>query len=430
MKCRSYFLPFILLFMGCVSNQSFESRILSEVELRPSIDDFLEDWRSKGSYQPDVLRNLMVTTLHRGLTVPSSQLNVQAIKTVERYEVESLANQVMLLVDHPSDVVSATAAVAVIKSHPPAPHVAKKLTRSSDPNARRIVAEGLGRKIGIIASADLIRLADDKAPKVQKAALNALAKTKSNEFRALYLRKLNSNDSGVVQSAIKGLSSSPLPQDIEKIKLAYTHPHLGVRLEALRLLNKVWNKSRNALEYLAKTNRKDKRIALEASKILYHKTGIKNPSLAIELLSSHEIPLRNLALRHASFHLPRQKWQSLLLNELKSNDPAQRWLAANLLTKSKDDSHINTVAQDILQNGPNALKIEIAGVLAQRGNNEALNFLSNELTKNDPKDFVQLLSASRQAGKPTIGLVELLRATSTKTRLDAAEVLLSFHSLP
>ena len=427
MTIRTAVLAFLMCFSGCVSNQSFDSQILSEVDFEPSVDKFLSDWEANQEFDPEALRRLVVTTLDRGLRVPSTKLNVQAIKSVERHEVESLANRVMELVDHPSDVVAAAAAVAVIKSHPPAPHVAKKLAQSSDPEARRIIAEGLGRKIGIISKEDLLRLADDTDPRVQKTALNALAKTKSKEFRALYLQKLKESDGGVVQAAIKGLSGIPQPEDMAAIKFAYIHSHLGVRLEALRLLNRIGKKSRPVLEYLADPKRKDKRLAIEAANHLNKRYGTKNPRLIESLIKLEDSPLRHMAFRSAYLHLDQDSWNNLMDKELRSEDLTRRWRAASLLGQRGDKKAFDRVTGQILKSSKDDLKVEVYGVLAQRGDKAALQTLSNALLNGHQDKLPQFLSASRQAGQRTPGLVNLLRATSTQTRLDAAEILL--HTL-
>ncbi|MCA9675372.1 MAG: HEAT repeat domain-containing protein, partial [Myxococcales bacterium] len=143
-------------------------------------------WRGvHGEDDGGTLRMMAMTTIWQALESPSATTRLDAVRAVERLELEPLADKVAALMGDDEDVVAAAAAVAILRSYYQAPHVAGELLGSQDPEARAIAVEGIGRKVGARAGDDLRPLATDHDPRVRRAvavALGAIAEPRDTEL--------------------------------------------------------------------------------------------------------------------------------------------------------------------------------------------------------------------------------------------------------
>ncbi|HUH03671.1 MAG TPA: hypothetical protein VML75_16870, partial [Kofleriaceae bacterium] len=97
---------------------------LGRSDNRAAVTHYAE-WRGlRNADDAGLLRLLANTVLWQGLRVPSPALNVKTLQVIERLELESFADDVNERVLHDDDYIAAAAAVAVMRSYPPAPRVA------------------------------------------------------------------------------------------------------------------------------------------------------------------------------------------------------------------------------------------------------------------------------------------------------------------
>src|SRR5215468_8090083 len=114
-----------------------------------------------GDDDRELLRDLAIATLGQALAAPSAKLKIAAIEAVEAAELEPLADQVAQRLRDDDDRVVAAAAVAVLHGAPDAPKAAGDMLHSEDAEARRIAVDGVGKKVGKLAVADLEAAAGD-----------------------------------------------------------------------------------------------------------------------------------------------------------------------------------------------------------------------------------------------------------------------------
>ncbi|MBA3539116.1 MAG: HEAT repeat domain-containing protein, partial [Deltaproteobacteria bacterium] len=129
----------------------------------------------------ELLRDLAIATLGQALASPSAKLKITAIQAVADFELHALADQVGERLGDDNDRVAATAASAVLRGFPQAPEVADQMMSSEDAEARRISVDGIGKKVGRLALADLEKAASDRDPRVRAAAIRWLGQLKAKE---------------------------------------------------------------------------------------------------------------------------------------------------------------------------------------------------------------------------------------------------------
>ncbi len=182
------------------------------------------------------LRTMALTTLWQGLTSPSAQVQVQAIRAIERLEIEDFARDVGDRMGDDDDVVAAAAAIAVLRAFPQAPDVATEMLKSDDPQARAIAVEGIGRKVGKHAAEDLRFAAVDQDPRVRAAAAAALAAL-ADPADTERLTELATDTSADVRNvALRALARGKRGDLGALAQAALADASLGVRLAAVDLL--------------------------------------------------------------------------------------------------------------------------------------------------------------------------------------------------
>ena len=207
-----------------------------------------------------LLRDLAIATLGQALAAPSAKVRIAAIEAVEAAELEPLADQVAQRMRDDDDRVVATAAVAVLHGAPDAPKAAGDMLHSEDAEARRIAVEGIAKKVGKLALADLEAAGNDSDPRVRRAALRWLGQLKDAGAVELLTGRLRDPDEAVRAAAASSLAHLGVA-NLELGRLAVADHALAVRLAGIELL--VAARARSELAALAEDA--DPMVAAEAA---------------------------------------------------------------------------------------------------------------------------------------------------------------------
>lgn len=184
----------------------------------------------------ELLRELAIATVRQALASPSARLQILAIQAIEAAELHAYADEVADRMGDDNDRVAAAAAVAVLRGYPHAPQVAGDMLRSEDPEARRIAVEGIGKKVGELAAADLQRAATDLDPRVRGAAIRWLGQLKIEEAAPVLLRRMRDPDPGVRAAAATALARIGTGDLAALGTQALNDRALAVRLAGIELL--------------------------------------------------------------------------------------------------------------------------------------------------------------------------------------------------
>jgi HEAT repeats len=189
-----------------------------------------------GDDDKPLLRELAIATLGQALASPSVQLKIAAIDAVADAELQDLAEQVAARMADDDDRVVAAAAIAVLHGYPDAPKAAGEMLHSEDPEARRIAADGIGKKVGKLAIADLEQAGADPDPRVRRTALRWLGQLKDVDAVELLTKRLHDPDDAVRAAAASALARIGIGNLPELGKLALRDRALAVRLAGIELL--------------------------------------------------------------------------------------------------------------------------------------------------------------------------------------------------
>jgi HEAT repeat protein len=189
-----------------------------------------------GDDDKPLLRDLAIATLGQALASPSARLKIAAIDAVAAAELEPLAEQVAQRMTDDDDRVVAAAAVAVLRSDPDAPHAASDMLRSGDAEARRIAVEGVGKKVGKLALADLEKAGSDPDARVRRAAIRWLGQLQDRDAIELLTARLRDADDAVRAAAASALARIAAGNLLELGKQALRDRALGVRLAGIELV--------------------------------------------------------------------------------------------------------------------------------------------------------------------------------------------------
>jgi HEAT repeat protein len=190
----------------------------------------------RGDDDQVLLRDLADATLGQAVASPSARLKILAIDAIASQRIEDLADDVIQRLGDEDDRVAATAAIAVLHAHPQAPQIADSMLKSEDPEARRIAVDGIGRKVGKLALADLEKAAADPDARVRATALRWLGTLKDRDAVELCLRHLKDPDEAVRAAAATALARIAIGNLAAAGKQALADRALAVRLAGLELL--------------------------------------------------------------------------------------------------------------------------------------------------------------------------------------------------
>jgi HEAT repeat protein len=189
----------------------------------------------RGSDDKDLLRELSTATLGQGLASPSARLKIEAIDAIRDLEIMALADPVAERMGDEDDRVAAAAAIAVLHAYPQAPRVAGDMLNSENPEARRIAVDGIGKKVGRPALADLEKAGGDSDPRVRRAALYWVGTLRDADGVELCTRHLKDSDDSVRAAAATALAHIGLGNLEEAGKRALADRALAVRLAGIEL---------------------------------------------------------------------------------------------------------------------------------------------------------------------------------------------------
>lgn len=373
----------------------------------------------RGSDDKELLRDLAVATLGQALASPSAKMKIAAIEAIERLEIHALTDPVAERMGDDDDRVAAAAAVAVLRGIPGAPQVADDLLRSDNAEARRIVVDGIGRKIGKLAVADLQKAADDADPRVRRAAIRWLGMIKDQDSVELLARHLRDPDDGVraaAASALARIGAGPLAAFA---KQALDDRSLAVRLAGVELLAA----AKAEAELAALADDQDPMVALQAAIAL----AAKRPELAEKALAratgAAEWTLRagaaNLAITAVGRERARPHAQKL------AGDPelGVRLAAARALVQLDDRETAARVFASALENP--TYGVQAAADLAALGDRAGMQALSAAVRDRakTPEQRASAAAAHRSARRVTGGLVAALADPNGLVRVEAAATL-------
>lgn len=206
-----------------------------------------------------LLRDLAIATLGQALGSPSVRLKIEAIQAIQDLEIQALADRVADRLGDDDDRVAAAAAIAVLRGYAQAPQVASDMLKSERPEARRIAVDGIGKKVGKLAIADIEAAASDPDPRVRAVAIRWLGTLVDRDAPTMLAERLRDRDPDVRAAAGRALAhiGAAGPGAADEL---LADKELGVRLAGLELLKASHRDDRIA--QLASDP--DPRVALEA----------------------------------------------------------------------------------------------------------------------------------------------------------------------
>ncbi len=190
----------------------------------------------RGENDKELLRDLATATIGQALASPSVKLKISAIEAVASLELNDLADQVAQRMEDSDDRVVAAAAIAVLRGFPEAPKAAEEMLNSDNAEARRIVIEGIAKKYGKLAIADLEEHADDRDPRVRRASIRWLGQVKDKDAVAILLRRAKDPDDSVRAAAVGALGRIGVGDLGPVAKQALADHALSVRLAGVDVL--------------------------------------------------------------------------------------------------------------------------------------------------------------------------------------------------
>jgi HEAT repeat protein len=380
------------------------------------------DYRGQlgGDDDKPLLRDLAIATLRQALASPSVKLKIAAIDAVADAELQDLAEAVAARMADDDDRVVAAAAVAVLRGYPDAPKAAGEMLHSEDPEARRIAVDGIGKKVGKLAIADLEKAGEDPDARVRRSALRWLGQLKDADAIELLTKRLHDPDDAVRAAAASALARIGIGNLPELGKLALRDRALAVRLAGIELL---------VAAHLVETQRELTALAGDPDPIVAAEAAIAlgGGELAAKPIeraaSAAEWTIRagaaNLAVRALG------KPAALALAKKLAADPelAVRLAAARVLAHAGDRPAAAAIFVTALPNPDLSLQaaIDLADQDDARGV-EALDAAVRDPAQG-PLPRAAAAGAHRTAHRITPGLVAALADDSGVVRVEAAAAL-------
>lgn len=409
-------------------------RLLWQVRMRAMLGagdargavELYASWRDlRGSDDPAALRALARTTLWQALRGRSPALQVAAIQAVERIEIEDLAIEVAQLVPSDDDQVAAAAAAALLSAHPDAPRVVVDLLGSSDPVARALAVDGIGRKAGVHARADLVPMLADRDPRVRRAAVIAVGRfAEDGDLDRLAGLATGDPDGSVRVQALRVLAARDASARIELARKAAADPFLGARLAAVDLLARAGGATALALlADLAGSDDLSLALAAEAARM---RAGLVPDSRgsALERALAHGRWTTRVAALAAAYAAPRERALAAAGRAIVDRRAEVRLAAARLLLHLGQVERARQEMSAALV-GPDAmLRLDAAVDLARRSDPRAVAVLDRLARSRAPEVRTAAIAAHANPPRITGGLVAALADPVAELRVAAAERLL------
>jgi HEAT repeat protein len=373
----------------------------------------------RGDDDKELLRDLATATLAQALASPSAKMKVAAIEAIEQIEIVSLSDQVAERMGDDDDRVAAAAAVAVLRGVPGAPQVADDMLNSENAEARRIAVDGIGRKVGKLAAADLEKAAKDPDPRVRRAAIRWLGMIEDKDAVELLARHMKDPDDSVRAAAARALARIRVGNRPALAKQALADRSLAVRLAGVELLAA----AKAEAELIALADDKDPMIATQAAIAV----KAKRPELAdraiARAMAADEWTIRagaaNLLVQALGKQAARPHAQKLATD----GDVGVRLAAARVLAHTGDRQaalHVFAAAIDHPESGVHAAA-DLAA-LGDPAGAQALSRFVRDLQRT-PEQRAAAAAAHRLAHRVTGGLLAALADPNGMVRVEAAAVL-------
>lgn len=374
----------------------------------------------RGSNDGELLRDLSTATLLQAITSPSVVLKIRAIGVVEDQQVSALADDVARALGDDDDRVQAAAAVAVLHGYHEALQVADEMLRSENAEARRIALEGVAKKIGKLAIADIEKGATDRDARVRAIAVRWLGHYKDADAVEVCTKRLHDPDEGVRAAAAVALAKIGLGDLNAVAKTALADRAVVVRLAGVEVLAMI--KAQAKLVALAEDP--DPTVALAAA----IEVRATQPALAQKAVQR--------ALADEDWHVRAGAANSLVQalgkdgaivaakGLTQDKELGVRMAAARVLVHAGDEAD----ARPVLSAALAERDVEAAADLAALGDRDALAALGTLATdpKRTPEQRAAAVSAHRTARHVTPALVAALADASGLVRVEAAATLGDF----
>ncbi|MGE0867150.1 MAG: HEAT repeat domain-containing protein [Kofleriaceae bacterium] len=377
----------------------------------------------RGEDDRELVRDLAIATLGQALASPSAKLKLTAIETIAAAQLEVFAEAVTMRMDDNDDRVVAAAAIAVLHAHPQAPQIADDMLRSEDPEARRIVVDGIGRKVGAIAARELRAAVLDPDPRVRIAAIRWLGTLRDREAFEVIARQLRHPDVAVRAVAASALAKIGIGNLGALGKQALGDQALAVRLAGIELL--VAAKRSDELVAIAQRDT-DPMVALEAA-IAAKRTDLAAPALE-RAIKSDDWTDRAGAANSAARALGTEQATELARRLVNDTDGRVRLAAGRVLAHAGQRDA--AVAVFVAALSAPDLAIDAAGELAELGDQRGIDLIDAALSDAQrPVDQrMAAITAHRSARVVTPGLIAAIADPSSTVRVAAAAVLIALSA--
>ena len=387
--------------------------------------ELYESWRAqRGEDDPAALRLLARTTLWQALRARASAIQTAAIQAIERLELEELAPDVAELVADDDDRVAAAAAAALLTAHPNAPRVLVDLLKSDDVEARALAVDGIGRKAGEHARADLIPMLDDPDARVRREAVGAVARfAEGEDLDRLAAMAKSDKDGSVRARALRGIAARHAGGHVGLARQAANDPFLGARLAAVDLLARDGSsEARAALDQLSAGGDLPVALAAAAARL---RAGAEAAAAGVfdRALGESDWTARAAAL-NAAASAPRSLALRLGGRGLVDRNDEVRLAAARLLIRLGVTTQARKHLEAALASKDPSIRIDAAVDLLRLGDQRASQAL-DQLAR-DPSLEVRraAIGAHASARQVTPGLVAALADSDPALRVQASELIL------
>lgn len=375
-------------------------------------------WRERrGSEDLAALRTMAMTTLWQGLKSPSAAVRVQTIQAIERLEIEDFAYDVGERMGDDDDAVAAAASIAVLRAYPQAPDVATDMLKSDNWRARAIAVEGVGRKVGKHAAADLRFAAVDKDPRVRAAAavaIAALADPADNDR----LTELATDASPDVRTvALRALARGKRGDHSTLAQQALSDKALGVRLAAVDVL--VASRGKEAARALL--DHADAMVAAYAARALGDPAA--GAPAVDRALADPDWTVRAGAVNLLEATLGKESARGRLAKATTDASVAVQLAAARQLAYFGDRERAIAIYSAALDSAEPDDRISAAAELAHLADPRGVAALEQLATAAEPAQRRAVINAHRAARVITPGLWSALADDDASNRIEAAAAL-------
>ena len=386
-------------------------------DARGAVDHY-QAWRGGKHEDLAGLRTMAMTTLWQGLKSPSAQLRVQAVRAIERLQLEDFAVAVGERMGDDDDAVAAAAAVAVMRTYGQAGEVAERMLQSEDPAARAIAVEGIGRKVGAPAGDDLRAALTDRDPRVRAAAVFAVGRLGDGADTANLVLRAADPSAEVRAIAIRALAAGKRGPHDAVVDRGLGDDALGVRLAAVELAFA----GRGQGGARALLTHRDPMVAAQAARL------IKDPAAATPVLdralAADDVATRVGAVGLVNAALGKTRALARARTATADAAPAVRVAAARLLGYLGDRAGAINVLAEVAAGADRDASIDAAAELIHLGDERGRDVLARAAADPEPLVRRDVVFAHLAARVITPGLWLALADDSASNRLDAAATLI------